>query len=94
LTKIQSALRIFPSAKVTVEGHTDSVGDPDLNHRLSLQRAEAVRSYIVANMPADADRISAVGYGESVPLASNETADGRAKNRRIDIRLSYLYRGQ
>jgi len=92
LTKIQSALRIYPGAKVMVEGHTDSVGDADLNHRLSLQRAEAVRSYLVANMPADADRISATGYGESVPLASNETAEGRAKNRRIDIRLSYLYR--
>jgi outer membrane protein OmpA-like peptidoglycan-associated protein len=91
LTKIQSALRIFPVADVSVEGHTDAAGDADLNQRLSLERAEAVRAYIVANMPAESARISARGFGEAVPLASNETAEGRAKNRRIDIRLSNLY---
>ncbi len=91
LTKIQSALRIFPEAEITIEGHTDAAGDDDLNQRLSVERADAVRSYVVANMPADSTRIDAMGYGESVPLASNDTTEGRAKNRRIDIRLTDLY---
>lgn len=93
LTRIQRALRIFPAANVVVEGHTDAVGDDDLNQRLSQERAEAVRQYIVANMPNAAMRIRTEGYGESSPLTSNDTAAGRAKNRRIDIRLTDLYGG-
>jgi len=93
LTKIQRALRIFPDAEVVVEGHTDAAGDDDLNQRLSQERAEAVRQYLVANMPDAASRLEAEGYGESAPLASNDSAEGRAKNRRIDIRLTDLYSG-
>jgi len=93
LTQIQRALRIFPDAAVVVEGHTDAAGDDDLNQRLSEGRADAVRQYIVANMPNAAARITTRGYGESSPLASNDSAAGRAKNRRIDIRLTDLYGG-
>jgi outer membrane protein OmpA-like peptidoglycan-associated protein len=91
LTRIQRALRIFPEAAVVVEGHTDAAGDDDLNQRLSQERADAVRQYIVANMPNSAMRITTKGYGESSPLTSNDSLDGRAKNRRIDIRLTDLY---
>jgi len=91
LTRIQQALRIFPAAHVVVEGHTDAAGDDDLNQRLSQERADAVRKYIVANMPNAAMRIDTKGYGESSPLTSNDTTAGRAKNRRIDIRLTNLY---
>lgn len=87
LTKLQRALRVYPDARVSIEGHTDAQGDADLNERLSLQRAEAVRAYLAANMPADEPRLVAAGFGETVPLATNETAEGRAMNRRIDIRL-------
>jgi OmpA-OmpF porin, OOP family len=93
LTRIQRALRIFPEAQVVVEGHTDAMGDDDLNQRLSQERADAVRQYIVANMPNSASRIETKGYGESSPLASNDSPEGRAKNRRIDIRLTSLYGG-
>jgi OOP family OmpA-OmpF porin len=87
LTRLQRALRVYPDARVSIEGHTDAQGDADLNERLSLQRAEAVRAYLAANMPADAPRLEAAGFGETVPLASNETPEGRAMNRRIDVRL-------
>lgn len=85
LTKVQNAINTFPQCKVTIEGHTDSHGGDDLNLRLSQERADAVRAYLMANMPLDASRIEAVGHGETKPIANNETAEGRAKNRRIDI---------
>lgn len=85
LTKVQAAMREFPNSKVTIEGNTDSTGNPAFNQALSLRRADAVRDYLLANMNRDPASIAAVGYGSSRPLASNETAEGRAKNRRIDV---------
>jgi OOP family OmpA-OmpF porin len=87
LTKLQQVLRSYPAAPVTIEGNTDAQGDADFNQALSLRRAEAVRSYLIANMGGDANRFQAVGFGESKPIANNETADGRALNRRIDVRI-------
>lgn len=92
LTKLQSALRTFPGVPVNIEGHSDSVGDEQYNQALSLKRAEAVRSYLVANMIGDEARLRAAGFGATVPLASNETAEGRAKNRRIDVRIDNAVR--
>lgn len=88
LTKVQRVLREFPDTPVMIEGHTDSQGNDDLNQSLSQRRAIAVREYLLANMALSADRITAVGYGESRPVASNQTAEGRAQNRRIDVVLS------
>ncbi|RMI27697.1 MAG: hypothetical protein D6681_00230, partial [Calditrichaeota bacterium] len=86
LTKVQQAIRTFPGCRVTIEGHTDSFGSDELNLKLSQERAEAVRQYLIANMSdLTADKVEAVGYGESRPIANNETPEGRAKNRRIDI---------
>ena len=85
LTKVQNAINTFPDCKISVEGHTDSHGSDVLNLSLSQERADAVMAYLVANMSIDSSRIEAVGYGESNPIANNETAEGRAKNRRIDI---------
>ncbi len=85
LTKVQNALRKFPNANVIIEGHTDSQGSDKQNQSLSEKRAEAVRQYLLANMNWSPGRIHAVGYGESRPIASNDTPEGRAKNRRIDI---------
>lgn len=67
-----------------IEGHTDSSGDADMNKALSLARAGAVRDSLAA-LGVDAERVVAVGYGETRPIADNGTADGRAKNRRIAI---------
>ncbi len=92
LTELQSALRTFPGAPVNIEGHSDSVGDDQYNQALSLKRAEAVRSYLTANMVGDGARLQAAGFGATVPLASNETKEGRAKNRRIDVRIETAVR--
>ncbi len=87
LTKVQRVLREFPEAPVTVQGHTDSQGNPEFNHALSQRRAIAVREYLLAAMPISSDRISAVGYGETRPIATNATAAGRERNRRIEVVL-------
>lgn len=86
LRKVQDAIRVFPESHIYIEGHTDSFGGDDSNLALSESRAKAVREYLLANMrdlpPAD---VEPVGYGESRPVANNETVGGRAKNRRIDV---------
>jgi OOP family OmpA-OmpF porin len=85
LRKIQTAIDVFPDSRVEVQGHTDSFGADDLNLELSEDRAEAVRRYLLANMTLGETAIEAVGFGETSPLANNETAEGRARNRRIDL---------
>lgn len=87
LTKAQQAINMFPNCEVTIEGHTDSFGSDEKNMILSQERADAVSKYIQANMNIDVSRITAVGYGESKPIANNETKEGREKNRRIEIIL-------
>lgn len=87
LTGVQRVLREVPNAPVAIEGHTDSQGNDQFNQALSQRRADAVRDYLIANMGAVESRMVAIGFGESRPIANNETADGRAKNRRIDVRL-------
>lgn len=71
---------------VICEGHTDSIGSDAYNMRLSRQRADAVRSYLVSH-GVPASRIRTEGLGESKPVASNDTADGRAQNRRVELRV-------
>jgi outer membrane protein OmpA-like peptidoglycan-associated protein len=85
LTRVQDAINLFPGSHLQVEGHTDSHGTDEINLELSEARAQAVREYLIANMRLDQERITAVGHGESQPIANNETAEGRARNRRIDI---------
>jgi OOP family OmpA-OmpF porin len=85
LTTVQKAITTFDKPDVVIEGHTDSTGSEVLNQELSQQRAEAVRQYLIYNGTLPADKIGAVGYGSSRPLASNATAQGRAVNRRIDV---------
>ncbi len=87
LTKLQKVLREFPTDPIEIAGHTDSQGNDQRNQALSERRASAVRQYLIANMAIPEIQISAVGYGESQPLASNESREGRAKNRRIDVRI-------
>jgi len=85
LSKVQKAIRNFNDPQVIVEGHTDSTGTAEVNQLLSEQRAEAVKSYLVANQTLPNHRIAAVGFGSERPLASNATPEGRAINRRIDV---------
>jgi OOP family OmpA-OmpF porin len=85
LGKVEQAIALFPDSVITVEGHTDSFGSDETNLELSQRRADAVRAYLLARMQLPPYRISAMGYGEQRPIASNDTAEGRAKNRRIDL---------
>jgi len=85
LSKVQRAIRTFGEPQVVVEGHTDSTGSDEVNEHLSKQRAEAVMEYLIANKTLPSDKIMAVGFGSIRPLASNETPEGRAINRRIDV---------
>jgi outer membrane protein OmpA-like peptidoglycan-associated protein len=71
------------SARIEISGHTDNVGDPRLNKRLSEQRAQACRDYLIEK-GIDGSRIVAVGYGDERPAASNDTEQDRQKNRRIE----------
>jgi OOP family OmpA-OmpF porin len=70
--------------RVSIEGHTDSIGTDAYNQKLSERRARTVRDHMVGQGIA-ADRITTRGFGESKPIASNETAEGRAQNRRVEI---------
>ncbi len=85
LTTVQKAIDTFDKPDVVIEGHTDSTGSVLLNQQLSQKRAESVQQYFVHNGTLPANRIAAIGYGSSRPLASNETVQGRAINRRIDV---------
>ncbi len=87
LRKVENAIDIFPGGRVIIEGHTDSFGGDDQNYILSEQRAESVRQYLLVQMGINPEKISSIGYGETKPVANNETPQGRAKNRRIDIRI-------
>ncbi|HLK10201.1 MAG TPA: OmpA family protein [Candidatus Binatia bacterium] len=77
-------LQANPSMRVVVEGHTDSIGSDAYNMRLSGRRAETVRDYMVEK-GISASRITTRAMGKKDPVASNATAEGRAKNRRVDI---------
>ena len=76
-----------PERTIVIEGHTDSVGSDQANQLLSQARAEAVRSYLVARGVHPA-RVKAIGHGESMPVASNDKAETRAQNRRVEIKIS------
>ena len=70
--------------KVIITGYTDNLGEPDYNSKLSLQRAEAVRDSLIS-LGADPSRFEVSGAGEAKPIADNDTDEGRAKNRRVEV---------
>ncbi len=84
LDQAAATLKEWGDVKVEVAGHTDSRSTDDYNMTLSQRRAESVRSYLIGKGVA-AERLTARGYGESQPVAENETEDGRAKNRRVEL---------
>jgi outer membrane protein OmpA-like peptidoglycan-associated protein len=81
-----SSLQGDPSAQITIVGHTDSTGSDALNNKLSIERADSVRDYIVTRGVA-AGRVATAGRGDREPIADNNTDAGRAKNRRVEIFL-------
>lgn len=85
MNKVRDALALFPDSSMVVEGHTDSNGTDSANLILSQDRADAVRNYLVSNLGINAGKVTSIGYGEARPAASNDTSEGRARNRRIDL---------
>ena len=77
----------YPQTTTVVEGHTDSVGSDAYNQGLSERRANAVRDVLVNQYGVGSDRVNAVGYGETRPVADNASADGRAVNRRVEAEV-------
>jgi outer membrane protein OmpA-like peptidoglycan-associated protein len=86
LDQIAETLNKYPESRVVVKGYTDSRGTEDYNLQLSQRRADAVKNYLIAKQVNPA-RITAVGFGESLPVASNDTEEGRQKNRRVEIEI-------
>ncbi len=86
LNEITSMLTQHPDVRVHITGHTDSTGDPDFNLDLSSRRAQSVVDYMV-NQGIEVSRLTAEGHGDQEPIASNDTNEGRSKNRRIEFKL-------
>ncbi len=84
LTELVSILENHPDIRVRLEGYTDNVGNESANEMLSQKRAESIKDYLVSE-GIDGSRIKTIGMGESNPIATNETGQGRAQNRRVDI---------
>jgi outer membrane protein OmpA-like peptidoglycan-associated protein len=84
IDRLANALKEDPARKVMIEGHTDSVGSDDYNQRLSENRAQSVQSALMQRGVAP-DQITALGKGESTPVASNDNAAGRQQNRRVEL---------
>ncbi len=87
LVSITSILKEYPTAKFSLEGHTDNTGKPSENLVLSKERAAAVKNYLIANGIA-ADRLTSEGFGDTRPIDSNKTAKGKTNNRRVEVKLT------
>lgn len=87
LNDVAAVLQQYPDTLVNIAGHTDSTGDAGYNQRLSERRAESVGGYL-SQAGVARNRLNMRGYGENQPVASNDTEQGRAQNRRVEITLS------
>jgi outer membrane protein OmpA-like peptidoglycan-associated protein len=86
LRSLAVTLNNYPKSQVVVKGHTDAQGDDGFNQQLSEQRADRVRQFLVSEGVSSA-RITSIGFGESMPVTTNATAEGRAQNRRVEIEI-------
>lgn len=87
---LAAVMKKYPDLNVIIEGHTDSVGSAASNKKLSQRRADAVKKYMVEKSGIDAKRLTAKGFGEDKPVASNATKEGRQKNRRVEAAADYI----
>jgi len=83
IKKVADFMKKYPNTTAVIEGHTDNVDTAVYNQKLSEARANSVRLYLINNFGIKASRLSAVGYGLTRPIASNNTEEGRQKNRRV-----------
>jgi outer membrane protein OmpA-like peptidoglycan-associated protein len=87
---IAKIIKDTPGFHVQVDGHTDNVGNPESNMKLSQERAEVVVKYLVSKKGSDAKRLSAKGFGDTQPIGDNKNDAGRAKNRRVDFTVTKM----
>ena len=85
LDEIAAVMKANPNWKLNVGGHTDNIGGDASNMQLSKQRADAVKQALVTRYNISADRLATAGYGASRPVESNDTMEGRARNRRVEL---------
>lgn len=83
IAELAEFMKQYPNTVVTIEGHTDSHGKDDYNQALSQRRVDAVKQVLISQFGVSVERLSAIGYGESQPRASNDTVEGRQLNRRV-----------
>lgn len=88
LDQLVDIMNEFPEVVAEIEGHTDNQGDAAANKKLSQDRADAVKAYLVGK-GINADRLKSIGYGQEIPVADNKTDAGRKKNRRVEFKLNY-----
>ncbi len=86
LRSMAGTLNNYPKSRVIVKGHTDSAGTDDFNQKLSEKRADRVRNFLVSE-GVSSGRIQSLGMGESLPMSTNATAEGRAQNRRVEVEI-------
>ena len=88
--RVADFMKAYPETNAVIEGHTDNVGKAEYNDRLSDARAKSVRQYLIDKFGIDASRITSAGYGMNKPIASNDTKEGRQKNRRVEAVLEAM----
>jgi outer membrane protein OmpA-like peptidoglycan-associated protein len=94
LDAIKEILKNYPNAKFSIEGHTDSDGSDKLNQKLSEDRANAVRNALIAR-GVNPNNLTSVGFGETKPVATNKTKEGKAENRRTEVKhVGSIYEGK
>lgn len=86
LDELAEAMKAKPTMEIEIAGHTDNVGEKDANMKLSQERAESVRNYLISKGIAS-NRITAKGYGDTQPIADNNTDAGKAQNRRTEVKI-------
>ena len=84
IKRVADFMKEFPDTTAAIEGHTDNIGSAASNQKLSKDRANSVRQYIIDKFGIDGSRLTATGYGLTKPIASNDTEEGRQKNRRVE----------
>jgi OOP family OmpA-OmpF porin len=89
IDNLAGVMKQYPDLNLVIEGHTDRIGSDAYNEKLSRERADAVKNYMVEKNGIDANRIKAIGFGEKQPVASNDTSEGRAQNRRVEAAVDY-----
>ena len=90
IKKVADFMKEFPKTTAVIAGNTDSKGSNDYNQKLSERRANSVRQYIIKNFDIKASRLTAMGYGETKPVDTNDTDEGRQRNRRVDAVLEAI----